>query len=174
MKKYLEKRFVHLYSGELTSLILFIFLSFLVNRIYPHLQIYSLYSFWMSFIFLEILLLQGTIYWYAKYKRLKTEKTSVTPISIVKILYHAKKINIIIMLVSLVMFIFDYIKWSDTLPIGGFLIALFIYLFAIIEFINYFYIQLSHDNASDIRSLLKNKKFKKSSLNKDFKRIKKN
>lgn len=172
MKKLLEKRLTHLYSGELTSMILFIALSYMVNHFYPDLKLYSLYSFWLSFIFLEILLLQGTIYWYAKLKRLKIENSSVTPIYIVKFLYHLKKLNFLIMILAIFAFIFDIIG-SSSISMAGLSISLFIYVFAILEFINYFYIQLSHDNASDIKNLLRSKRLKKSSLNKDFKRINK-
>ena len=44
-------------------------------------------------------------------------------------------------------------------------------MFAILEFINYFYFQLSY-RISDLHDLFKNRKLKKSSMSKDFKRIK--
>lgn len=74
---------------------------------------------------------------------------------------------------TIIVFIFDFIKWYPSLPLGGLTITFFIYIFAILEFINYFYIQLSYDNVSDIKKLLKSKKLKNSCMNKDFKRIKK-
>lgn len=167
----LEKRLLYLYSGELSSIIVFVFVSYLFNYAYPNLQLYSLYSFWLSFILLEWLLLQGTIYWYVKLKRLRNENTSITPIKIVRQLHCLKTLNIVMMITTIIAFIFDFIKWYPSLPLGGLSIALFIYIFAILEFINYFYIQLSYDNISDIKYLLKSKKLKKSCMNKDFKRI---
>ncbi|WP_163243323.1 general stress protein [Bacillus aquiflavi] len=171
MKEMLEKRLLYLYSGELSSIIVFVFVSYLFNYAYPNLQLYSLYSFWLSFILLEWLLLQGTIYWYVKLKRLRNENTSITPIKIVRQLHCLKTLNIVMMITTIIAFIFDFIKWYPSLPLGGLSIALFIYIFAILEFINYFYIQLSYDNISDIKYLLKSKKLKKSCMNKDFKRI---
>lgn len=74
MKRTLEKRLSYLYTGELFSIITFIFTSYLLNHAYPTLHLYSLYSFWVSFLLLEFILLQGTIYWYVKWKRLKKRK----------------------------------------------------------------------------------------------------
>lgn len=53
LKKTLEKRLAYLYSGELFSIITFVPVSFLLNYALPNLQLYSLYSFWVSFILLE-------------------------------------------------------------------------------------------------------------------------
>jgi len=167
----LEKRLTYLFSGELTAIILFIFLSYLVNRAYPDLQLYSLYSFWVSFFLLEILLLQGTIYWHSKLKRLRVENTSMTPVRIVRQLKRFKKINIILVVVSMIMFVIDYVRFYSSLPIEGLEITAFIFIFAVLEFINYFYIQLSYDNISDIKYLLKTKKLKQSCIRKDFHRM---
>lgn len=172
MKEMLEKRLAYLYSGELFSLIAFVPLSYLLNYVFPNLQLYSLFSFWVSFILLEFLLLQGTIYWYAKLKRLRNENNSITPIKVVRQLHCLKTPNIVMIMTTIVVFAFDFIKWYPSLPLGGLSIACFIYVFATLEFINYFYIQLSYDNVSDIKNLLKSRKLKKSCLNKDFKRIK--
>lgn len=173
MKKLLGKRLAYLYSGELFSIITFVPVSYLLNYAYPHLQLYSLYSFWLTFILLEFLLLQGTIYWYAKLKRLRNENNPITPIKVVQQLHRLKTVNMVMIMTTIIVFIFDFIKWYPSLPLGGLTITFFIYIFAILEFINYFYIQLSYDNVSDIKKLLKSKKLKNSCMNKDFKRIKK-
>ncbi|KON90297.1 hypothetical protein AF332_13555 [Sporosarcina globispora] len=68
-------------------------------------------------------------------------------------------------------FIADYNIWHPSAP-QGLTIAAFIYIFAILEYINYFHIQLSYDNRSDINSLKQTKRFKQASLSKDFKRLK--
>ncbi|MFK2825327.1 general stress protein [Bacillus sp. B190/17] len=170
MKKKLEKRLTYLYSGELISVILFIFVSYLLNRAYPSLQLYSLYSFWVSFLFLEFLLLQGTIYWYLKLQRLRIENTSISPIRIVRQLQYFKKLNMVLIIVSIIVFAVDFVKWYPSFPLGGLSIAGFVYIFAVLEYINYFYVQLSYDNISDIKYLLKTKKLKRACISKDFKR----
>lgn len=171
MKGIIENRFDHLYKGESFALILFIPLSYLIHYTYPNLQLYSLFSFWISFFLLEFILLQGVYYWYSKSKRLKTEKKSITPIKTVRLLKNMKKINIALIIFSVFAFLLDIFIHLTSLPIGGLYLSGFIYIFAILEFINYFYIQLSYDNASDIKYLIKTKKLKRSSLSKDFKRI---
>ncbi|WP_428909897.1 general stress protein [Niallia sp. Krafla_26] len=170
MRKELEKRFFYLWTGESVSLILFMMLSFVVNRAYPSLKLYSLFSFWVSFFLLEFLLVQGSMYWYAKWKRLKKENRSATPIGMVKILRILQKWNLGLIVVSPFIFIYDFFKWDSSLPIGGMILSGLIYLFAILEYINYFHIQLSYDSRADLKHLLRTKRLKQASLNKDFER----
>jgi hypothetical protein len=170
-RKKLEKRLSYLYSGELLSAIAFFLISFLFNKAYPGLKLFSLFSFWISFFLLEFILLQGSLYWYVKLKRLKEEHTSITPTHIILRLKHLKKWNIGLILFSPCLFIVDLLVQAPSIP-GGLYIAGFIYIFAIIEYINYFHIQLSYDNLSDIKFLIKTKKLKKATLAKEFERIK--
>lgn len=172
MRKKLEKRLTYLFTGESTAIVSFLIVSFFLNKAYPQLQLYSLVSFWLSFFLLEFLLVQGSVYWYVKWRRLKSENKSVTPIRIVKLLKNVKKWNIGFIIVLPLMFVIDFLKWQPSLPIGGLWISGFIYIFAIIEYVNYFHIQLSHDNLSDIKHLLKAKKLKQACLSKDFEQIK--
>jgi hypothetical protein len=167
----IEKRLSYLYTGESMAVVGFIIVSFLLNRTYPTLQLYSLASFWVSFFLLEFLLVQGSMYWYAKWKRLKKENISVTPIYVVKRLKKLKKWNIGLIIISPLLFVIDILKWYPYMPISGLSISVFIYVFSILEYINYFHIQLSYDNLSDIRYLLKTKRLKQASLTKDFERI---
>ncbi len=146
MKKKLEKRLRYLYSGELASIIGFGLISYLLNIAYPNLGLYSLYSFWSSFFLLEFLLLQGTIYWYTKWKQLKIENTSITPSWIVKLLRRFTRINTVLIMISILAFAIDFSKGYPSLPVWGLSIAGFICIFAVLEYINYFHIQLSYDN----------------------------
>ncbi|WP_316572913.1 general stress protein [Neobacillus sp. YIM B06451] len=171
MKSVLESRLKYLYTGERFAIILFLPLSFYINYTYPELQLFSLLSFWISFFLLEFILMQGTYYWHSKWKCLITENKSITPIKTVRLLWKLKAINVSIIIFSIILFVIDILVKYPSLPINGLLISGFIYIFAILEFINYFYIQLSYDNLSDIRYLIKTKKLKRSSLSKDFKRI---
>ena len=171
MKFKLEKRLSYLFTGESMAFFGFIIVSFLLNKAYPQLQLYSLCSFWFSFFLLEFLLAQGSVYWYSKWKRLRKENTSVTPIRMVRQLKKVKKWNIGLIIILPVSFIIDFFIWYLSLPVGGLSIAGFIYIFAILEYINYFHIQLSYDNFSDIKYLLKSKRLKQACLSKDFERM---
>ena len=171
MKKLLEKRLAYLYKGERNAIIVFIVISYLYNFAFPSIQLYSLFSFWTSFLLLEFILLQGTIYWYKKWNRLRKENTPITPIQTVKQLRRFKKINIILIAISILAFAIDFSKWHPSLPVLGLSIAGFICIFAVLEYINYFHIQLSYDNISDIKYLLKTKRLKQACISKDFKRL---
>jgi hypothetical protein len=171
LRKGIEKRLTYLYTGESMAIVGFMIVSFLLNKAYPQLQLYSLYSFWVSFFLLEFLLVQGSMYWYLKWRRLKNENTSVTPIIVVQRLKKVHKWNIGLIIVAPFMFVFDFFNWYPSLPVGGLILSGFIYLFAILEYINYFHIQLSYDNLSDMKYLLKSKRLKQACLSKDFERI---
>lgn len=171
MKRGLESRFKYLYKWESFAITVFIPLSFFIHYTYPNLQLYSLFSFWTSFFLLEIILIQGAYYWHSKWKRLTTENKSITPIRTVRRQKKWKGINIGMIIFSISVFFIDVYIHSPLLPMGGLLISGFIFIFAILEFINYFSIQLSYDNSSDIRYLIKTRKFKRSCLSEDFKRI---
>ena len=110
MRKKLFKRFSYLYTGELMSVVMFIVVFFLLNKVYPQLRLYSLTSFWISFFLLEFLLVQGSIYWYAKWKILKKENTTVTPIQVVKRFKNLKKFNIGLIIITMFIFAFDFLK----------------------------------------------------------------
>lgn len=170
LKKHVEKRFLYLFTGESVALIGFIFVSYLGNNKYPQFELYSLPSFWISFFLLEFLLVQGSYYWFTKWKRFRREKTFTTPTRTVRVLKKLQKLNILIIVITSIVFILDFVKWNPNLPVG-FYIALAVYVFSILEYINYFHIQLSYDNPSDIKHLMQTKKLKQVSLNKDFERV---
>lgn len=148
-------------------------MSYALNRGYPNLQLYSLTSFWASFLLLEILLLQGSVYWYSKLKRLRIEHTSVTPTRVVQQFKSLRKLNLGLIIAPIMMFIIDFIKWYPALPLAGLIFVGCIYIFAILEYINYFHVQLSYDNSSDLKYLLKTKKLKQACISRDFERISK-
>lgn len=172
MRKSMQRRLASLCYGELISVILFIPVSYLFNKAAPELHLYSLVSFWSSFTLLLFLLLQGSYYWYSKLQRLKTENTSTTPLPVVRFLYRMKNINAVVIGLAVLPFIIDLVRYIDNLPKTGLGIAFCIYLFTILEFINYYYVQLSYDRFSEIKALLKRRQWKPSSLRKDFKRLK--
>ncbi|WP_213519657.1 general stress protein [Paenibacillus montaniterrae] len=173
MRKRIEKRLSYLHSGELFAAISFIFVACYASYVYPSLRLYALFSFWTSFILLELLLLQGSMYWHSKIKRLREEHTIATPIKIVRQLHRLKSLNLALIILSGLAFMFDLIKWQSSTPTASLVIAFFIYAFAVLEYINYFHIQLSYDSISDIKNLLQSRRLKQSSMNKDFKRLSK-
>jgi len=173
VKKTIEDRLTYLYKGELFSIIGFIPISGLIQYTFPELHLFALSSFWVSLILLELLLLQGSYYWYSKRERLKRENSSITPVHVVRRLHRFQKINGGIIVLAVMAFAVDVWRWHPVYPVNGLKVSGFLFVFAVLEYINYFYLQLSYDNRSDVQYLVRNKKLKRSSMWKDFQRIKK-
>ena len=171
MKNRLKRRFEYLYKGEGFAILTFIFLVPFVSYTYPNLQLFSLISFWVSFFLLEFILIQGTYYWYSKWKRLTTENISITPKKTVTYLRKLKVVNIWILILAVIAVIIDISMYYPSLPMAGLIVSGCILIFAFLEFINYFYIQLSYDKRSDLQYLLRTRKLKRSCLSKDFKQM---
>ncbi|RXJ04402.1 general stress protein [Anaerobacillus alkaliphilus] len=167
MRSRLEKRFTFLYTGEAAAMVVFIFVSFLWHLSFPGLGLFYLFSFWVSFLLLLFLLMQGSYYWYSKRRRLKKEGTSITPDRVVQYLWRMKRWNVIWIWIAPLSFFIDVYIWYPSLPLGM-AIALFIYIFSILEYINYFHLQLSYDNVSDIKYLAKTRRLKQACISKDF------
>ncbi|KAA0546997.1 general stress protein [Bacillus sp. BGMRC 2118] len=169
MKYHVDKRLTYLYTGETVAIFMFIGLSYMWNQTFPTYQLYSLYSFWGSFSVFLFILVQGSVYWYSKQKQLRNFHSMKVPYSVLRGLQLCKTTNMICILFIPLLFILDGILfWSD-IPTSGLAVSLFFYLFAIAEHINYYYIQLSYDNRSDIDYLLKQKKLKRSQLYRELK-----
>jgi hypothetical protein len=173
MRQIVADRFAYLYRGELFTVITILPLSWFGNRVFPQLQLFELSAFWMSLFLFELLLIQGAWYWYGKWRRLKKEGTSHTPKPFVRRLRHCRVINIILIVLTTCTFGIDWIRFQCELPVYGLRITLFLYILAILEYINYFHIQLMYDNRSDVQYLIRKRRLKRSALNKDMQRLRK-
>lgn len=96
---------------------MFIVVFFLLKKGYPQLGLYSLDSFWISFFLLEFLLVQGSIYWYVKWKGFKKENTTLTPMQVTKSFKNLKKINIGLIIIMIFILEFDFLKLYPSLPL---------------------------------------------------------
>ncbi|WP_440602388.1 general stress protein [Bacillus sp. GB_SG_008] len=154
MNKSFKKRLVYLFTGELFAVITFIFLYFF----YP-LNPNGSYALIYVFFILNFVLLQGSFYWFVKWKRLKTKRPLLPNFH--KLLSILKKINLILICIAPIIFLID-ITMMERMSFPVFLLTLFIYAFAIIEYINYFHIQLTN---------YKKGRGKKASIAKEINRI---
>ena len=125
---------------------------------------------WQAYVFsmfvICAILAQGVYYWHLKLQTIN-KNSSALPAYFYKI--------------------FSFFKWADVILLSLYLLLVFLsrittrvdfhvsiwsnllFLFAILEYINYYHYQLSHDNLNDIRYLLKYKKIRKSPLSMDMK-----
>ncbi|MGL6101949.1 MAG: general stress protein, partial [Exiguobacterium acetylicum] len=88
-------------------------------------------------------------------------------------LHHCRVINLALIVLTACAFGIDWMRFRSELPVSGTQLALLLYVFAILEYINYFHIQLMYDNRSDVQYLIQNRRLKRSALNKDMQRLRK-
>lgn len=147
MKK-LEKRLLNLAIGEFAALCTFVF-------VYPlNLGMASL----IAFSYLIIILLQGSMYWFYRYMLIIKRETF--SLKAVKFLNALRQLNmILIVIISIIM---PIIKSSNK----DLLSAIGLFLFGIIEYINYYWYRLSYGKSGFNIRILLNTKLQKSNINK--------
>ncbi len=117
-----------------------------------------------------VILAQGVIYWHLKLQIIRRDETSL-PHYFYKVFPLFKRLNVILLAIYLLLFFL-----GKTTSLVNFQVSVgssAIYLFAILEYINYYYFQLSHDNMNDIRFLLEHRKIRRSPLYVDMQRVQK-
>lgn len=121
---------------------------------FRYFSIHTSYSLAYALFALNVILLQGSFYWFVKWKRLKS-KQSIFP-NLPRALIFFKTFNLTLISIAPIVFIIDT-------PIRvTFWITLFVYVFAIIEYVNYFHIQLTN---------YKNGRGKKASMAKEMDKL---
>ena len=114
-----------------------------------------------------IILYQGQLYWKLKLERL-TEK-HINQACNIRFFKKSKRFNwLLISGMIPVLLIQLYIQKWNFESNNMFYWGIFANVFAILEHINYYYLQLMIDNKYDVEYLFKNKKLKKASLAKDL------
>lgn len=158
MKTELEKRFRYLWTWELmNSVIIFPAMLFLLGMTFD-IGVYA----WMVNAGVCLLLLSGAGFAFLRYRDLKYGTQMIKA-------YH---------------WIFEWLRWVFPvliLGLGGMLlyaipqmstsehiIAGLLYIFAILEYVNYFQFQLSYDNQADVRFLVQHKRLKRGMMAREF------
>ncbi|AGA68236.1 hypothetical protein Desdi_0709 [Desulfitobacterium dichloroeliminans LMG P-21439] len=145
----IEKRLLNLAIGEFAALCAFIFVFRTLN-----LGMASL----IGFSYLIIILLQGSLYWSYRYILLiRKESTSLYAIKILRVLRHLNMILIVVITILM-----SIISSKD----NDLLIGIGLFLFGIVEYINYYWYRLSYGKSGFNIRILLGKKLQKSSINK--------
>ncbi|KAB3531768.1 hypothetical protein F8154_12525 [Alkaliphilus pronyensis] len=145
----MKKQLLNLAIGECAALCTFIYIYRLLNL--------GMSSF-LAFAYLIFILLQGSIYWFYRYILL-IKRVSFS-IKAIKLLRFLRQLNMIVLLViGLIIPIFK----SDFKDL---FIAIGLFLFGVIEYVNYYWYRLSYGKLGfNIRILFKTK-LQESSINK--------
>jgi hypothetical protein len=115
-----------------------------------------------------VILTQGVVYWHLKLQTVRKKGTGL-PSHFHQSFSFFKWVNLVLLSVYPVLGIFDRTTSFVDFRVSFWSNAIF--LFAILEYINYYYYQLSHDNLNDIRYLLLHRKLRKSPINVDLQKI---
>lgn len=164
MQKRVKKKLVSLYTGELFASFTFALIWFLYIQLFewsvPYLTSYSsIYAFAL----LEFILLQGSYYWYLKLKHIQHHEFKPLPDRQLRAFANLKRVNEGLILIGVFVLIFQII--SKPIEFYWFV---FLFLFAVIEHINYYYIRLSYQTVEDIKELKRQKGFRRSRLAKEL------
>ncbi|MGN7298688.1 hypothetical protein [Ferdinandcohnia sp. SAFN-114] len=159
MKARAQKKLFSLWTGELSAAILFAVLWLLYIPTFewsanylitiPHL---------FAFCMLEYILFQGSYYWYLKWKRVKQGKSSSLPESYLTRFRFFKKSNLVLLVVGL-----PFLVYQATFSKGLYW-YLFLYGFAMVEYINYYHIRLSYMSTEEMKEFIRQKGFRQSIL----------
>lgn len=107
------------------------------------------------------ILAQGTIYWHLKLQTI-TKREKTLPAYFLPLFSLFKWADVVMLAIYPILTFFS--QATSLINFQATLWSNLMLLFAGLEYINYFYYQLSHDNMSDIRFLLKYKKIRRSPL----------
>ncbi len=163
----LKKQLISLCTGELAASIMFV----LVLLLFKHEQLISLrYVIVYPFFCLILVLLQGSYYWLYCLNKINHRKISESGF---RRLYGVfRKVDLALIALCPLIIIYDFYV-TDFIIDSETVLGLFLFLFAVVEYINYFYIRLSYSRIADIFSCITLKNVRKSSLNKELGKAKK-
>lgn len=161
-KKLLKKKLTNLASGELVSVLVFWLNFFLLKKWILTTKAFISISF--SLFLLTFILIQGSIFWWILIKRISNpgfaEKYTG---QIYKIL---KKLDFILLTVGIFVILLNHEEFSILF------ISLGIWMFALIEWLNYYLLQLSYSlNPAILWRYLRHRKLKKSKIAKEIEKI---
>ena len=134
MKNHLKKTLINLAVGELVAIIMFwtnffIFKKYITNTTSIIPIIFTLFV-------LSFILIQGSIFWLVLLKRISNKNFAKT--SLGKIYNHLRRLDIILLYLSILILIVNHQTLTTTI------ISLSIWIFAIIEYLNYYKVRLSY------------------------------
>ena len=159
MKAYIKQKLYSLTSGELVALAVF-WLNFLLFKKYlvtPQ----SLIAIAYPLLLVSLILLQGSLYWWILIKRLSKPNFTIKQTGPIYGLL--RQVDLILLALGMPIILIEFSSWPVTL------IAVALWLFALMEWINYFHWQLSYSlNPLVLLSKVAKRKLRKSKIAKEI------
>ena len=163
MRGHIKQKLYSLASGELVALAVF-WLNFFLFKKYlvtPQAQIVIAYP----LLLVSLILLQGSLYWWILIKRLRKPNFAIKQTGPIYGLL--RQVDLILLALSIPLILIEFNSW----PVS--LIAIVLWLFALIEWINYFHWQLSYSlNPLVLLSKVAKWKLRKSKIAKEIEKSK--
>jgi len=109
------------------------------------------------------------LYWHLKLQSVRRDERALPSYSY-QIFRLFKWVNVLLLAVYPALFFVD--RSSTDIDFGASIWSHLIYIFSILEYVNYYHYQLSHDSMNDIRYLMRHRKIRRSPLWKDMQQTK--
>ena len=159
MKAYIKQKLYSLASGELVALAVFWLNFFLFKKWLTTPQ--ALIAIVYPLLLVSLILLQGSLYWWILIKRLRKPNFAIKQTG--RIYGLLRQIDLILLALGIPVILIKFSSW----PVS--LIAIAIWLFALIEWVNYFHWQLSYSlNPLVFLSKVAKRKLRKSKIAKEI------
>ena len=159
MKGHIKQKLYSLASGELVALAVFWLNFFLFKKYLVTPQ--ALISIAYPLLLVSLILLQGSLYWWVLIKRLRKPSFAIKQTGPIYGLL--RQVDLILLALGIPVILIKFSSW----PVS--LIAVAIWLFALIEWINYFHWQLSYSlNPLVLLSKVAKRKLRKSKIAKEI------
>jgi len=159
VRGHIKQKLYSLASGELVALAVF-WLNFLLFKKYL-VRPQALISIVYPLLLVSLILLQGSLYWWILIKRLSKPNFAIKQTGPIYNLL--RQVDLILLVLGIPLILIEFSSW----PVS--LIAVAIWLFALIEWINYFHWQLSYSlNPLVLLSKVAKRKLRKSKIAKEI------
>ena len=163
MRGHIKQKLYSLASGELVALAVFWLNFFLFKKWLTTPQ--ALIAIVYPLLLVSLILLQGSLYWWILIKRLRKPNFAIKQTG--RIYGLLRQIDLILLALGIPVILIKFSSW----PVS--LIAVAIWLFALIEWINYFHWQLSYSlNPLVLLSKVAKRKLRKSKIAKEIEKSK--
>ena len=163
MRGHIKQKLYNLASGELVALAVFWLNFFLFKKYLVRPQ--ALISIVYPLLLVSLILLQGSLYWWILIKRLSKHNFAIKQTGPIYGLL--RQVDLILLALGIPLILIKFSSWPVTL------IAIVLWLFALIEWINYFHLQLSYSlNPLVLLNKVSKRKLRKSKIAKEIDRSK--
>ena len=161
-KELLKQKLTNLASGELAAVVVFWMNFFLLKKWILTTKAFISISF--SLFLLTFILIQGSVFWWILVKRISNPRFAEKYTG--KIYKILKELDFILLATGIFVILLNHGEVST------FIISFSIWMFALIEWVNYYLFQLSYSlNLAVLWRYIRNRKLKKSKIAKEIEKI---